>query len=261
MQEGKHFFDTTEFPELAALASSQSQSLVEAAAGTFPATMAKTSAVEALLPKLSKTTMRSNLKTFSDFYNRYYKSSYGKQSSEWLLAQVKAVIEESGAKTTTARAFTHSWGQSSIIATIPGKSAKTLVVGAHQDSINQRSPTTGRAPGADDDGSGCITILEAFRVLLTDPQIAAGEAANTLEFHFYSAEEAGLLGSQAIFQQYARDKRDVKAMFQQDMTGYVKPGTDAAVGVITDFVDTGLTNFIKKIIVAVSKPSPESVDM
>ena len=143
---------------------------------------------------------------------------------------------------------------------VPEREPPPLVVGAHQDSVNQRSPTTGRAPGADDDGSGSMTILEAFRVLLTDPKIAAGEAPNTLEFHFYSAEEAGLLGSQAIFQQYSKDKRDVKAMFQQDMTGYVKPGTDAAVGVITDFVDTGLTNFIKKVITAVSKPSPMLVD-
>jgi leucyl aminopeptidase len=86
--------------------------------------------------------------------------------------------------------------------------------------------------------------------LLTDPKIASGQFPNTLEFHWYSAEEGGLLGSQAIFQQYAKDKRDVRAMFQQDMTGYVKPGTTGSVGVITDYVDAGLTDFIKKVITA-----------
>ena len=67
-----------------------------------------------------------------------------------------------------------------------------------------------------------MTILDAFRVLLTDSRVAAGQAPNTVEFHWYSAEEGGLLGSQAIFQQYAKDKRDVRAMLQQDMTGYVQ---------------------------------------
>ncbi|KAG4223585.1 hypothetical protein PC116_g27950, partial [Phytophthora cactorum] len=43
-----------------------------------------------------------------------------------------------------------------------------------------------------------------------------------------------------------------KAMLQQDMTGYVQGTLDAgkseSVGVITDFVDPGLTAFIKKVI-------------
>lgn len=246
--EGKNFMDITDYAELSSLANEKR------AAVTFPTSMAQTSAVKALLPKLSKTTIQSNLQTFSNFQNRYYRSSYGKQSSEWLLSQIQAIISASGATGVTAKAFTHSWGQSSIIATIPGQSTKTIVVGAHQDSINLSNPTSGRAPGADDDGSGTMTILEAFRVVLTDSKIASGQGANTLEFHWYSAEEGGLLGSQAIFTQYAKDKRDVKAMFQQDMTGYIagttKAGKTPSVGVITDYVDTGLTEFIKKVITA-----------
>jgi bacterial leucyl aminopeptidase len=58
------------------------------------------------------------------------------------------------------------------------------VIGAHQDSINHVNPYL-RAPGADDDGSGTITILEAYRALLKSgyaPQ-------NPLEFQWYAAEE------------------------------------------------------------------------
>jgi leucyl aminopeptidase len=97
-----------------------------------------------------------------------------------------------------------------------------------------------------------VTILEAFRVLLTDSKVASGQAANTIEFHWYAAEEGGLLGSQAVFTNYKNSGKVVKAMLQQDMTGYVKPGKSEAVGVITDYVDTGLTGFIKKVITAVS---------
>ena len=109
-------------------------------------------------------------------------------------------------------------------------------------------PSILAAPGADDDGSGTVTILEAFRVLLQSEDVIKGNAQNTIEFQWYSAEEGGLLGSQAIFSDYEKKARDVKAMLQQDMTGFIQKTIDAgkpeSVGVITDFVDAGLTAFI-----------------
>lgn len=65
-----------------------------------------------------------------------------------------------------------------------------------------------------------------------------------------------MLGSQAIFSEYEKTGRDIKAMLQQDMTGYTQKTLDAgepeSVGVITDFVDPDLTDFIKKIVTEVS---------
>src|SRR5699024_7995530 len=96
------------------------------------------------------------------------------------------------------------------------------------------------------------TILEVFRTLLKSKDVIDGKAPNTIEFHWYSAEEGGLLGSQAIFQSYEQSNRDVKAMLQQDMTGYVQGTLDAgdpeSVGVIVDYVDAGLTKFINTVI-------------
>ncbi|ENH66791.1 Leucine aminopeptidase 1 [Fusarium oxysporum f. sp. cubense race 1] len=184
---------------------------------SFPGAVAQTSAVNALIPKLSQTNLRSTLTEFIKFQNRYYKSTYGQQSAEWLFGQIQSIIT------------------------------------ANQDSVNLRSPDTGRAPGADDDGSGTVTILEAFRVLLTDSRVSTGQAPNTIEFHWYAGEEGGLLGSGAIFQKYKQDGRQVKAMLNQDMTGYVKPGTTEVVGILTDNVDAGLTAFLKKVVAAYSK--------
>lgn len=240
--------DITEYSDLHKF----SQNRMAAAAVTFPTAVSQKASVTPLISKLSKANIQSNLETFVQYQNRYYKSTYGKQSSEWLLKQVQSVISASGATGVTARAFTHSWTQSSVIATIPGKSDNIIVIGAHQDSINGQNPSTGRAPGADDDGSGTMTILEAMRVLLTDSKVASGQSPNTIEFHWYSAEEGGLLGSQAIFTDYKNQGKVVKAMLQQDMTGYVKSGVTESVGVITDYVDAGLTDFIKKVITAVS---------
>lgn len=97
-----------------------------------------------------------------------------------------------------------------------------------------------------------MMTLEAFRVLLTDSRIASGQAANTIEFHWYAGEEAGLLGSGDIFNKYSASKRDIKAMLNQDMTGFVRPETKAVMGIITDNVDASLTAYLKKVIAAVS---------
>lgn len=229
---------------------------------TFPSEPTLSKELFPLIANLSKSHMKSNLETFTSFHTRYYKSDYGRQSSEWLLAQVQGLIEDSGASKYGAYAkhFVHPWGQNSIIATIPGKKNSTVVVGAHQDSINLFIPSLLSAPGADDDGSGTVTILEALRVLLSSEDIIKGKGENTVEFHWYSAEEGGLLGSQAIFSEYERVGRDVRAMLQQDMTGYVQGTLDAgkkeSVGVITDFVDPALTAFIKKIVTKVCSKLP-----
>ena len=203
-----------------------------------------------MLKELDRDLMKSHLETFTAFHTRYYKSDTGRQSSEWLYGQVNETLTKAGAG--IVQYFKHPWGQNSIIATLPGRSEKTVVIGAHQDSINLFLPSFFAAPGADDDGSGTVTILEALRVLLLDEDILHGKAENTVEFHWYSAEEGGLLGSQAIFSAYEKEGRDVKAMLQQDMTGYthatIAAGEPESVGVITDFVDPGLTTFIKKVV-------------
>lgn len=241
--------DITENADLGALHNAASK-----ATTVFPEKVQLQSEIHPLLGNLSKDLMKEHLEKFSSFHTRYYKSDYGRQSSEWLLKTVQDTIKEAGADKygVKAKHFEHSWGQNSVIATIPGKSNSTVVIGAHQDSINLWLPSVLPAPGADDDGSGTVTILEAFRVLLSSKDVIKGNAPNTIEFHWYSAEEGGLLGSQAIFSEYEKQSRDVKAMLQQDMTGYVQGTLDAgkpeSVGVIMDFVDAGLTAFIKKVI-------------
>jgi leucyl aminopeptidase len=224
----------------------------------FPAKPLLQKELNPLIKELDKSKIQANLEKFTSFHTRYYKSDYGRQSSEWLLEKVQSIIKDSGADKYGAYAkhFPHPWGQNSIIATIPGENNSTVVVGAHQDSINLFFPSIFSAPGADDDGSGTVTILEALRVLLTSKDVIKGKAHNTIEFHWYSAEEGGLLGSQAIFQEYEKTGRDIKAMLQQDMTGYVQGTLDAgnkeSVGVITDFVNPALTEFIKEVVTEVS---------
>lgn len=248
-REGIQFMDITDTQDLGTV-------LKTTSSVAYPCEVAYNKSVNPLLKELNMDNMRHHLETFTSFHTRFYRSRWGVESSQWLLKQVTSIVNDSGASDygATVKPFTHPWGQSSVIAQIPGKSNRTIIIGAHQDSINLFLPSVLAAPGADDDGSGSVTILEALRVLLKEDDIVKGNASNTIEFHWYSAEEGGLLGSQAIFKQYEAEGRDVKAMLQQDMTGYIaktlEAGEPESVGVITDYVDPGLTAFIEKVITA-----------
>ncbi|KAF8914108.1 peptidase [Gymnopilus junonius] len=236
--QGIKFFDITESQELGFSASFKSQRKA-----SFPVPNA-TEIVEPILKTLSITGPQENLKKFSSFRTRYYRSDTGKQSQEWLLSKISEITAEYASESLreliTAKPFPHSWGQSSIIVSIKGSSStddSVVVIGAHQDSTNIWPFLP--APGADDDGSGSVTILESYRALLA----ADFRPVRTIEFHWYSAEEGGLLGSQAIAKDYEARSVNVIAMSQFDMTAWVKRGTREEVGIITDFTDEDLTNF------------------
>lgn len=241
---GQRFMDISDTPDLG------SKQLHARVPVDFPKKCVNQESIEPLLPSLSKDEMHKNLERLTGFHTRYYKSDYGRQSSDWLYERISEIVSDAGAdNSVSVNKFKHSWPQTSTIVTIPGQTNSTVVIGAHQDSINLWFPSMLPAPGADDDGSGTVTTLEVLRVLLSDENVVAGKAQNTIEFHWYSAEEAGLLGSQAIFSEYEKQGRDVKAMLQQDMTGFTQKTLDAgkpeSVGVIIDYVDPGLTDFIK----------------
>jgi hypothetical protein len=74
-----------------------------------------------------------------------------------------------------------------ILARIPGhKSTKAIALFAHYDSVPE-------SRGANDDGSGVVTLLETARALIEN-----GRLANDVIMVFTDAEENGLLGARAF---------------------------------------------------------------
>jgi leucyl aminopeptidase len=108
------------------------------------------------------------------------------------------------------------------------------------------------APGADDDGSGTTTLVEAFSSLVNHSFIPS---LYPVEFHWYSAEEGGLLGSQAVAQAYAKEGKRVRSMLQMDMTAWVKPGTEPTFGIIRDFVSPEFTDLVALLVDEYGEPS------
>ncbi|KAF4592981.1 hypothetical protein EYR38_008688 [Pleurotus pulmonarius] len=240
MRAGVHFFDVTETYEIE---QQIPKSALRAPAVTFPAPSQQTT-VNRIIATLSTANMQASLTTLSNFNNRYYRSSTGADASTWILSTVRSII--SGKSGISASNFAHSWGQSSTIVKFAGRdtSAPVTILGAHMDSINLSSPTSGRAPGADDDGTGTVNLIETLRAL-----VAAGfTPATPLEFHWYSGEEGGLLGSNAVAANYASNGVRVKAFMELDMTGYFRPGSTEVVALEADYIDTGLNNFLKQVV-------------
>ena len=80
--------------------------------------------------------------------------------------------------------------------------------------------------------------MEVFRVLVENKF----NPERPVEFHWYSGEEGGLLGSQEVAKQYYKEGRDVVAMIQNDMTGYVLDSDTEVIGLITDYVNDKVSN-------------------
>jgi len=90
-----------------------------------------------------------------------------------------------------------------------GDASKTLVVGAHLDSVVE-------GPGINDNGSGTSAILE----IAEEMSEAGTKPRQKLRFAFWGAEEAGLLGSEHYVEQLGPEGvGDIWANLNFDMLG------------------------------------------
>ncbi|KAK3323717.1 hypothetical protein B0T19DRAFT_463585 [Cercophora scortea] len=242
--KGIGFVDITDITDpdvLAILSTPDSEDVaISARAVTYPTAVSHQTVANPLISQVSTVQPKVWLQTMTDYYNRYYKSTYGTQAATWLYSTVQSVASANPA--ITVAQFTHSaFNQPSIIAKIPGNSTNIIIVSAHFDSTGGSS--TARGPGADDNGSGVVVILEALRVLAN----AKFKGKDSLEFHFYAGEEGGLLGSAAVFANYKSAAKPVLAVMNQDMAGYSPSGK---ISIYTDYVDSSLTAYTRVIATA-----------
>jgi Zn-dependent M28 family amino/carboxypeptidase len=144
---------------------------------------------------------------------------------DWIAARFREIANESGGRLTVAfdtyeqpktedtpRAVTVS----SVIATLRGDDPArgTIVISSHYDSRNtDGNDATRDAPGADDNGSGTVCVLEAARAL------ASMRFPATIVFATFDGEEQGLFGSA----HYAKTLHDegvrVEANLNNDIIG------------------------------------------
>lgn len=193
---------------------------------------------------VSTSRMHDVLRHFSSYYNRWFGGQTGEESSRWLHDHIAEIVVASPFNShISLEYFTHPFPQASIIARFEPKvrdhKKPLTIIGAHQDSANYLFPLLA-APGADDDGSGTVSILEAFRVLASSGYIPK---EGPVEFHWYAAEEGGLLGSQAIAAYKKKEGANIGAMMEFDMTAFIARNATESIGFIKTDADAPLTKW------------------
>ncbi|MBX3173615.1 MAG: M28 family peptidase [Gemmatimonadaceae bacterium] len=115
-----------------------------------------------------------------------------------------------------------TWHLVNVVAWLPGRdTSRVVVIGGHFDScicsVNSMDATSD-APGADDDGSGTVAVMELARVV--GKQFPQG-LEQTVAFVLYTGEELGLLGSGIFADRLEREGKTVTAAFTDDIVGNV----------------------------------------
>jgi len=129
-----------------------------------------------------------------------------------------------------------------VVAILPGRSARRIYVSGHYDTVNlgaqgqaalntaaggYGSPADNAdAPGADDDGSGTVLMMELARVFAESDLVFDA----TLVFTAVAGEEQGLIGSREEARAAKAAKTPVQAVFNNDIVGGAVGGDGIADG-------------------------------
>lgn len=213
--------------------------LADAASPTLP-TSVRSVEVEALLTEVSAIKIQETTKALEALGTRHHNSN--PQSAPSFLEALWQPLLPVGA--TITRITHEGTPQQSLVVRIPGSGddEKTVILGAHLDSINFANQSN--APGADDDASGIAALTEVLRSLKT----AEATFARPIEIHAYAAEEVGLLGSQDIVSSTSSSSKQVASMLQLDMIGYNANRDDRTIHIINTDTSPVLVRHLKDLI-------------
>lgn len=153
--------------------------------------------------------------------SRYILHPHHARAEAWLTEQFKDI---GGLKVEHHPFFAMGRPLVNIVAKRKGRNrnAAPIIVAAHYDSIASFEPegtwdgTKDPAPGADDDGSGVVAVLELAR-LFTQSEY---RTTHPIWFVLFSGEEEGLIGSTAYAKQLAAAEQEVKLMLALDPIGF-----------------------------------------
>jgi Zn-dependent M28 family amino/carboxypeptidase len=164
---------------------------------------------------------------------------------------VSSLLNSYGLNITTHR---HSTSHAlNTIGTLYGADRESfIVIGAHLDSRNSgTNDVTRSAPGADDNGSGSVSVLELARIITQ----SGLRFQYSIQFCLWTGEEQGLLGSRSYASMLADDDEDVVAYINADMIGY-RVNQNSVLSLMSGSASAQLNNYIENV-VAVYMPDLE----
>jgi leucyl aminopeptidase len=200
--------------------------------------------VNQVFAHLNSTRLWSKLTSLTAFPDRYSRSTNGVNASRWIKDQVLAMA----AGRSDVRVYevsTGSYIQKSVVAKFGTSNEPGIVIGGHIDT------TSGMKPGADDDGTGAVTVLETANAILS----SGLKFKKPIYFIWYAAEEVGLVGSQYVVRDFKAKNIPVSEVIQIDMTGWPDRTNPTAMWLMDDYTNKALTAYLEALINAyVKKP-------
>ncbi len=178
------------------------------------------SLIEKMVEKVSEDSIRSFIRKLQNFETRYCSSEVNRNEvCPWVYGQLKHFKCDS----VYFHDFDEEYGPN-IIGIKRGKVDSSYtsycILGGHIDD----APSTGRAPGADDNASGTAIMLEVARIM------EKYQFNNTIQFHGWNAEECGMRGSDA-FTYYADNENHtiIGGALNFDMVGCTEHGPNVEI--------------------------------
>jgi len=173
-----------------------------------PRAAAHDPAIQAMVDQVDIPGMQAKVQALVNFGTRRSNTSGGVAAQNWIVSQFEALGYGD------VSTFNYNSWSDNVVAVKPGVATpeRIYVIGGHYDSI---SNVSGNAPGADDNASGTVGVLEAARVL------APHAFQSTLYFIAWSGEEEGLVGSEAWCQWAVQEGLDIRGYINLDMEGYL----------------------------------------
>ncbi|KAJ3272308.1 Leucine aminopeptidase 1 [Terramyces sp. JEL0728] len=221
------------------------------AISTFPTALSQQTLVNSLISQIQVDNVKAHVTKLSSFPERYYKSQNGVDAAAWLYNEVANLAKVVSPKVKlTVQYFKHTqWKQPSVIARLEPVTATgpgdIVITGTHFDTASYNKGGLGGDisrpnPAADDCASGSSVIAETLRILVNQNFVPK----RPIEFHWYAAEEEGLLGSDEVANDYAKRQVPVFTYLNLDQSGYVKKGAVPGIGIITDYTTSAATKFL-----------------
>lgn len=166
-----------------------------------------------IISHIHKDSIRKYIQGLQDFTTRYAYHGNRDTVSEWIQKQyMQFGYTDVRLDSNSGGGFIHR----NVIATFPGTDypGEVIMLGGHYDSYAQFNYMVA-APGADDDGSGTVTVMEIARIL---KQINY-KPKRTIKFVAFACEEQGMYGSLGLAEYCSQIGMDIKLLINFDMVG------------------------------------------
>ncbi|MEZ5357804.1 MAG: M28 family peptidase [Candidatus Zixiibacteriota bacterium] len=175
--------------------------------------------LDSLVGLMSRDTMTANLQTLQAFNGRVAGSTSNRVARDW----IKLQLENYGYDTVYTQPFSAStpygWVTCyNVVAVKPGSTYpnRQVIYGAHFDAVVG-------SPGADDNGSGTVAVLEIARALVDI------ETDMTVIFILFDSEEQGLNGAFYYADGAASRGDSIVCMLNMDMIGNIDNTNTASI--------------------------------